>query len=199
MTGQDPVPGVLFIISAPSGAGKTTLISALSNKVPGLVYSISHTTRAPRGDEKNGREYFFTSVLDFKKGIEQGQWAEWALVHDNYYGTSARFLDQAMEEGCFIILDIDVQGAAQIKEKYPGAVTVFILPPSGEALKERLIKRGTDTDEVIQKRLINAIKEIGQQDKFEHIIINDRLEDALSQLESIIKSHGPVPGAEKGL
>jgi len=149
-------PGRLFIVSAPSGAGKSTLCRAIRDRLPDLLYSISYTTRRPRDGEQNGVDYYFIARDEFEKGIDCGQWAEWAEVHDNYYGTSAERLDRCLSGGQDILLDIDVQGMRQIIKKYPAGITIFIMPPSLEVLKERLQSRGTDSAETIALRLKNA-------------------------------------------
>ena len=181
--------GVLFIISAPSGAGKSTLCRAVLNRFSDLVYSVSYTTRSLRGGEQNGVDYHFISKDEFEKGISQGRWAEWAEVHDHYYGTCADFLDGELNAGRDILLDIDIQGAGQILQRYPDSVTIFIMPPSLKALKARLQSRGTDSPEVIAVRLKNAQDEIAQKDVYRHIIINDRLTDAIAELIAIFERY----------
>jgi guanylate kinase len=182
-------PGVLFIISAPSGAGKSTLCRAVLNRFTDLIYSVSYTTRSLRGGEKNGVDYHFIHKDEFEKGITQGRWAEWAEVHDHYYGTCADFLDGELNAGRDILLDIDIQGAGQILQRYPDSVTIFIMPPSLETLKARLQSRGTDSPEVIAVRLKNAQNEIAQKDIYRHIIINDRLTDAVAELIAIFERY----------
>jgi len=182
-------PGVLFIISAPSGAGKSTLCRAVRNRFSDLVYSVSYTTRSPRGGEQNGVDYHFISKDEFEKGIAHGRWAEWAEVHDHYYGTCADFLDGELSAGRDILLDIDIQGTGRILQRNPDAVTIFIMPPSLETLKFRLQSRGTDSPEVIAVRLKNAREEIAQKDIYRHIIINDRLADAVSELVAIFEKY----------
>ncbi|MEE4601479.1 MAG: guanylate kinase [Desulfobacteraceae bacterium] len=182
-------PGVLFIISAPSGAGKSTLCRAVLNRFADLIYSVSYTTRSLRGGEKNGVDYHFIPKDEFEKGITQGRWAEWAEVHDHYYGTCADFLDGELNAGRDILLDIDIQGAGQILQRYPDSVTIFIMPPSLETLKARLQSRGTDSPEVIAVRLKNAQNEIAQKDIYRHIIINDRLTDAVAELIAIFERY----------
>ena len=182
-------PGVLFIISAPSGAGKSTLCRAVLNRFSDLVYSVSYTTRSPRSGEQNGVDYHFIVKEEFEKGIASGQWAEWAEVHDHYYGTSADFLDGELSLGRDILLDIDIQGTRQILQRYPDAVTIFIVPPSLETLKSRLQSRGTDSPEVIAVRLKNARKEMAQKDLYRHIITNDRLADAVAELIAIFEKY----------
>jgi len=181
--------GTLFIISAPSGAGKTTLCQAVLKKFKHMKYSISYTAREPRGNEKNGVEYFFISKEEFIKGIESGKWAEWAEVHGNYYGTSSEILNQAIDAGQNILLDIDVQGKYKILKNYPDAVTIFIMPPDFESLRVRMESRGTDKPEIIDRRMKNAITEIAQKHTYRHIIVNDNLDKALMELTSLIKSY----------
>ena len=181
--------GNLFVLSAPSGAGKTTLCRAIRNRFPEIRYSISHTTRSPRPGEADGVDYFFISVEEFQADIEKGIWAEWAKVHDNYYGTSMAFLNQTLKSGADILLDIDVQGSRQILEKYPDAVSIFIMPPSLEILLQRLRGRGTESGTVIEKRMMNARKEIAQSRFYQYIVVNEDLEDAKQELFSIIQRH----------
>ena len=182
-------PGHLFIISAPSGAGKSTLCRAMRDHFPDLLYSISYTTRSPRKGERNGVDYHFILPDDFEKGISRHRWAEWAEVHGNYYGTSAEFLDNELSAGRDILLEIDVQGTRQILQRYPDGITIFILPPSLEILKQRLQVRGTDSPEVIAVRLANAQKEMVQKDVYRHIVINDLLRDAIEKLATIFEKY----------
>jgi len=182
-------PGHLFIISAPSGAGKSTLCRAMRDHFPDLLYSISYTTRSPRQGEQDGVDYFFITKDDFENGISRHRWAEWAEVHGNYYGTSAEFLDKELSVGQDILLDIDVQGTRQILTRYPGAVTLFIMPPSLEILRQRLEARGTDSPAVIAVRLENARKEMAQKDMYRHIVVNDRLPDATAEMISIFEGY----------
>jgi guanylate kinase len=182
-------PGFLFIISAPSGAGKSTLCDAVLDRFPDLVYSVSYTTRLPRSGEKNGVDYHFIAKDEFEKGIARNRWAEWAEVHDYYYGTSADFLNEELNVGRDILLDIDIQGTRQILQRYPDGVTIFIMPPSLETLKSRLQSRGTDSPEVIAVRLKNARKEMAQKDLYRHIITNDRLTDAVAELITIFENY----------
>ncbi len=181
--------GKLFIISAPSGAGKTTLCKELLKHFKEIRFSISHTTRQPRPEEAEGIDYFFTSEKEFLKGIKNNAWAEWADVHGNYYGTSKEFLDDALSSGSSVLLDIDFQGTMQILKTYPDAVTIFIMPPSIEVLKSRLHYRGTESDEVIEKRLMNAKQEIKKKNLYQYIIINDVLTNAREELFNIINNH----------
>jgi len=180
--------GCLFIVSAPSGAGKSTLCKAALSRFPDLLYSISHTTRKQRDGEKNGVDYYFVSAEEFKRGIESGQWLEWARVHDNYYGTSADFIKKNLARGRSILLDIDVAGARQILSRLSDCITIFIMPPSLAVLKERLEARKTDSPETIATRLKNAEAEIAQKEMYQHIIVNDCLPEAIARLAAIIES-----------
>ena len=182
-------PGHLFIISAPSGAGKSTLCRAMLDQFADLLYSISYTTRSPRRGEKNGVDYYFIPKDGFGQGIERHQWAEWAEVHGNYYGTSADFLDKELSAGHDVLLDIDVQGARQILKCYPDGISIFIMPPSLAVLKQRLEDRGTDSPAVIAVRLDNAQKEMAQKDIYRHIVINDRLSDATTEMTAIFENY----------
>jgi len=184
-----PKRGHLFIISAPSGAGKTTLVKAVLQQFRDMLYSISYTTRNPRAEERDGIDYHFISKQDFKKGIHKGRWAEWAEVYGNYYGTSAEFIEKSLSSGCDILLDIDVQGTLQILKHYPDSVTIFILPPSMNALRKRLEMRGSDSQAVIEKRLFNARKEMTQKKIYRHIIVNDVLSEAIKELSAIFKKY----------
>jgi len=181
--------GILFIISAPSGAGKSTLCRAVLDRFTDLVYSVSYTTRSPRSGEQKGVDYHFIVKDEFEKGIASGRWAEWAEVHDHYYGTSADFLDGELSIGRDILLDIDIQGTRQILQRYPDGVTIFIMPPSLETLKSRLQSRGTDSPEVIAVRLKNAREEMAQKNLYRHIITNDRLTDAVAELIAIFEKY----------
>ncbi len=184
-----PKRGHLFIISAPSGAGKTTLAKAVLQQFTDMLYSISYTTRKPRAEERDGVDYHFVSKEDFKKGIKKGRWAEWAEVYGNYYGTSAEFIEKSLSSGCDILLDIDVQGTIQILKHYPDSVTIFILPPSMNALRKRLEMRGSDSKAVIERRFVNARKEMAQKKLYRHIIVNDKLSAAIEQISAIFKKY----------
>ena len=178
----------LFVISAPSGAGKTTLCKKLLEDFPLIRLSVSSTTRKPRGAEKDGVDYYFLSHEEFQKKIQEDRFAEWALVHGNYYGTSKDVLEQAMNKGFSVLLDIDVQGAEQLRLAFPSeCFRIFISPPSLAELELRLRKRGTDTEEVIQKRLKNAEIEIQEVQKFDAIIMNDSLDRAYSELKLTVE------------
>ncbi len=179
--------GHIFIISAPSGAGKTTLSRAVLDRFHDILYSVSYTTRRPRKGEQDGVDYHFISRSDFKKGIDSNKWAEWAEVHGNYYGTSAEFIDKGLASGHDILLDIDIQGTMQILEQYPDSVTIFIMPPSLDTLRSRLESRGTDSKEVIAKRLESAEKEMAKKNLYQYIIINDRLPVAIERLISVFE------------
>jgi guanylate kinase len=176
----------VFIISAPSGSGKSTLVNRVREIVPGLKFSISYTTRAPRGEEQNGREYFFVPLPDFREMIGQDEFLEHAEVHGNYYGTARRFQREAEQEGKDLLLDIDVQGAAQIKAKLPQAVSIFLLPPNRRELEKRLRARSLDKEKVIQRRLVTADREIENYWKYDYILVNDRLEESVDALKSIL-------------
>jgi guanylate kinase len=184
-----PKRGHLFIISAPSGAGKTTLVKAVLKQFTHMLYSISYTTRKPRPEERDGVDYHFVSKQDFKNGIRKGRWAEWAKVYGNYYGTSAEFIKKSLSSGYDILLDIDVQGTLQILEHYPDSVTIFILPPSLNVLRQRLEMRGSDSKAVIENRLENARKEMAQKKMYRYIIVNDKLSDAIVELSTIFKKY----------
>jgi guanylate kinase len=180
--------GSLFIVSAPSGAGKTTLCRKLVSSLPNLQFSVSYTTRQPRRGEVNDRDYTFISREDFRLMADKGEFIEWAEVHGELYGTSRKRLEELLDSGNDVILDIDTQGAIQIKERYKGGIYIFILPPSLETLKERLKNRMTDSKEEIGKRLGRAIAEIKTFDKYDYVIINDILEDALMEFEAVVIS-----------
>lgn len=180
--------GSLLVITAPSGAGKSTLVKRLREAVETVAFSISYTTRPPRAGEENGREYFFVTVPEFEKMQEDNQFLEWAKVHNNYYGTNRKTIEQALASGKDIILDIDVQGAEQIKQAMPQAVLIFIMPPSFNELSERLRSRNLDNLEVIERRLKGATKEVSCYSTFDYIIINDELEVATAALIAITKA-----------
>jgi len=180
--------GLIFIISAPSGTGKTTLCREILKIVPGLKYSVSYTTRQPRRGERDGVHYSFVSEATFKRMIKKGEFAEWAVVHGNLYGTSIKRLESINKKGYDIILDIDIHGARQLRQRYKEAIGIFILPPSMDALKERLKSRMSESDDVIEKRLERARHEIADYRYYDYIIINDDFKKALKELEGIIIS-----------
>ncbi|MEJ5360392.1 MAG: guanylate kinase [Desulfobacterales bacterium] len=186
MTPEAPRRGRLFILSAPSGAGKTTLRRALLERLPDLAYSVSYTTRPPRATEVEGRDYHFVSREEFQEGIRRGRWAEWACVHGHYYGTSAEDLARELAAGKDVLLDIDVQGAACLVRRFPDSVTVFIEPPSLEELERRLRSRGTDSPEAIALRMRNAVREMAARERYRHVVVNDRLADAVDELVRIL-------------
>ena len=178
--------GLLIVISAPSGTGKTTLCHMLLKEFNNAVFSVSFTTRKPRKGEVNGKDYWFVSKEEFERRIKEGDFLEWAKVYGNYYGTSKSQVLKALKEGKDVILDIDTQGALQVKERFPEAVLIFILPPSFKELENRLRKRGTDPEEVIEKRLKFAKEEIKRARFYDYIVVNDELEVAYFKLKSII-------------
>ena len=176
----------VYIISAPSGSGKSTLVDKAREIVLGLDFSISYTTRPPRGTEQNGREYFFVPRSQFDEMVRNDEFLEYAEVFGNCYGTAKRFLRQAQQGGQDLLLDIDVQGAEQIKRKLPEAVSIFIMPPDRKVLEARLRKRSLDTDEVIQRRLVTASREIENYEKYDYILVNDRLDESIEALRAIL-------------
>jgi guanylate kinase len=182
--------GILYVISAPSGSGKTTLIDEIRKLIPNLQFSISYTTRQPRGSEQNGREYFFINRETFEEMIRGEQFLEYAEVFGNYYGTAKRFLKEAQETGKDLVLDIDVQGEAQVKKRAPEAVSIFILPPSRDVLEKRLRNRslaeGVNSEQVIERRLRAATKEIENYRNYDYILVNDRLETSVDELKAIV-------------
>jgi len=179
-------PGNLFVVSAPSGAGKSSLVNALMELDALVRPSISHTTRAPRGQEKDGREYHFTTVEEFDAMVQANAFVEWANVHGNRYGTSRRAIEERIAGGGDVILEIDYQGAAQIKQAFANAVLIFVLPPSWEELRSRLLRSGEDSAEAIEQRLANAVAEMAQVEKFDFVIINEVFERALFDLKTIV-------------
>ena len=179
---------LICIISAPSGSGKSTLVNELLKLVPDLDFSISYTTRAPRGSEQNGKQYHFVPREEFEQMIRNDDFLEHANVFGNYYGTARRFLQEAKEKKHDLLLDIDVQGAEQMKRELPEAVSIFVLPPDRKTLESRLRKRSEDAEEVIARRLVTATREIGNYDKYDYILINDDLEESIERLQSIVLS-----------
>ncbi|MBX3609165.1 MAG: guanylate kinase [Hydrogenophaga sp.] len=179
-------PGNLFVVAAPSGAGKSSLVKALMELDARVQPSVSHTTRPPRGQEVHGREYFFVSKETFDQMVLQDGFVEWAQVHGNRYGTSKVALEQRMKQGADVVLEIDYQGAIQVKRIFPNAVLIFILPPSWEELRSRLERRAEDSAEVIEVRLQNAATEMAQARQFDFVIINELFERALFDLKAVV-------------
>jgi guanylate kinase len=198
--------GILYIISAPSGSGKTTLVNELRQYVPHLEFSISYTTRSPRGSEQDGREYRFITRGEFENMMERGEFLECAQVFGNYYGTARSVLQHAKEQGHDLLLDIDVQGERQVKQRVPEAVSIFVLPPSRAELESRLRKRsrseGVNSEETIRRRLDTARREIENYPNYDYILINDRLEESVDRLQAIVlgervRRSGKPPCAEE--
>ncbi|MEJ2699340.1 MAG: guanylate kinase [Desulfuromonadales bacterium] len=185
-----PREGILFVISAPSGAGKTSLCKEIIDFFPGLRHSISFTTRQARAGEKEGTDYHFVSPETFEGMVERGEFAEWAEVHGNRYGTSLQTLESAREAGQDILLDIDCQGAAQLKKTCREGVFIFILPPTLLELRQRLEGRNTDSREVIERRIANARGEIGEAVWYDYLVVNDEFSEALEELRAIIVAEG---------
>lgn len=184
--------GLIFVFSAASGAGKNTLINHAKASVPDLVYSISATTRSPRGQEKDGVDYFFLTETEFCRRIAANEFAEWAKVHNHYYGTPRSFIDQTLAAGKHIVMDIDVYGKKMFDAIYPQAIGIFIVPPGMDVLEQRLRGRGTDSDETIRQRLINAKAEMeyaNTQGKYEHTVVNGDLATAKQKVVALISSH----------
>lgn len=180
--------GLLFVISAPSGVGKTTLIRSVRAERPELRFSVSCTTRPPRSEEIPGKDYHFLSREEFLEGIQRNRFLEWAQVHDQYYGTDGEQIQRWLRAGDDVLLDIDVQGACQIRCTYPHAFMIFILPPSLEVLRERLEKRGTESPEQIAGRLTAARRELREAPWYDYIIVNDVLEEAVADLNAVLRS-----------
>lgn len=179
-------PGNLFVVAAPSGAGKSSLVKALMELDAGVQPSVSHTTRAPRGQEFDGREYFFIDDAQFDAMVAENAFLEWAHVHGNRYGTSKSTIEERISQGLDVVLEIDFQGAVQIKRLFANAVLIFILPPSWEELRSRLQRRGEDSAEVIEIRLANAATEMAQAHEFDFVIINQLFDKALFDLKAIV-------------
>ena len=179
-------PGNLFVVAAPSGAGKSSLVKALMELDSRVQPSVSHTTRAPRGQEKHGREYYFASPEEFDSMVAQDAFVEWANVHNNRYGTSKKAIEERMAQGADIVLEIDFQGAIQIKNVFSNAICIFILPPSWEELRSRLQRRGEDQPDTIELRMKNAQDEVSHAGKFDFVIINELFDRALFDLKAIV-------------
>ena len=182
------ISGTLFIVATPSDAGKTTLVSHLLEHDSQVRHSISFTTRAPRNGEQDGREYHFIDVQHFLAMRERGEFAEWAEVHGNFYGTSRHWLEQRMSEGCDMLLEIDWQGAQQMRKQFPEAVSIFILPPSIAELERRLRNRGSDSEDVIARRVAGALGEMRHVAEFDFVIINKDLDVALDELRAAVRA-----------
>jgi guanylate kinase len=194
---QIPVPppsssrrGKLFVIAAPSGAGKTSLVKALLERMPELHVSVSHTTRNKRPTEQHGREYYFVSVPEFESLVEKNEFLEHARVFDNYYGTGCRPVEEQLAKGQDVVLEIDWQGARQVRKALPECKTIFILPPSRQALEERLRNRATDSNEVIERRLRDAVGDMTHSREFDYVVVNDDFEHAVSDLMRIVRGEG---------
>ncbi|MBB3280387.1 guanylate kinase [Mitsuaria sp. BK037] len=181
-------PGNLFVVAAPSGAGKSSLVKALLELDAKLSVSVSHTSRAPRGQEQHGREYLFVTPEEFRTMVDRGEFFEWAQVHDNLYGTSRAAIEARISHGDDVVLEIDYQGALQIKQLFPHAVLIFILPPSWEELKQRLVRRGDTEEAVIAKRMQTAREEVAQAKHFDFVVINAVFETALFDLKAIVQA-----------
>jgi guanylate kinase len=191
--------GSLFIVSSPSGGGKTTLIRRLLDNPPGgkpLRFSVSHTTRPRREGETDGREYHFVTAAQFEEMARHAEFLEHNEVHGNFYGTAKSEVLPRLAAGEDVVLDIDVQGARDIRAAYPAAISIFIVPSSERVLSERLTKRGLDAEDAVRKRLINAAKEIAQAEEFQYLIVNDDLEKASLELESIVRASGLTPARQ---
>ncbi|MEG0141260.1 MAG: guanylate kinase [Comamonas sp.] len=192
-------PGNLFVVSAPSGAGKSSLVRALREFDARVYPSVSHTTRAPRGQEKHGREYYFVSDAEFDAMAANNGFVEWANVHSRRYGTAKKSLEERIQGGTDVLLEIDYQGALQVKNAFPNAVLIFILPPSWDELRARLENRGEDAPEVIELRLKNAAEEMAQVAEFDFVIINELFESALFDLKTIIHAQRLKYAAQRRL
>ncbi|HSD63763.1 MAG TPA: guanylate kinase [Ignavibacteriaceae bacterium] len=184
---MDNSKGILFIVSAPSGAGKTTLVKRILKEFPDIVFSVSATTRKKRLDEKEGEDYFFITEEDFRRNIKKNEFAEWEKFYDYYYGTFKKYLDENLRKGKNVLLEIDVKGALNIKKKYPAAVLIFIMPPNFEELKQRLKNRQTEDEIDYQKRIKRAELELSQKDKFDYFVHNLEIDSAVADLKSLIE------------
>lgn len=180
--------GNLYVVAAPSGAGKTTLVRLLLEREPSVQLSISFTTRAPRPGEQNGREYHFVAVDAFRAMISRDEFLEWAEVHGNFYGTSKKWIGDQLTAGHDVLLEIDWQGAQQVRKLFPEAIGIFVLPPSIDELTRRLVGRGTDAPDVIERRLAAAEAEMRHVGEFDYVIINDQLDQALDDLRAVVRS-----------
>lgn len=179
--------GILLVLAAPSGAGKTTLAHRLLREIPDAFFSVSYTTRPPRGAEQDGVDYRFVDTRTFQEKIDRGQLVEWAQVHDHFYGSPLSAVEQAFSQGGLALFDIDVQGGMSLKAQFPETVLVFVLPPSMQELERRLRERGTDSDDTIRKRLLAARSEIERGVvSFDYLVVNDQLENALQKLKAVV-------------
>lgn len=183
-------PGRLYVIAAPSGAGKTSLVKALMAREPRLRFSVSYTTRKPRANEIDGRDYHFISPDRFQEMIERGEFLEHAQVYDNFYGTGVQAVRDALAAGGLVLLEIDWQGARQVRDRQPDARTIFILPPTRQTLEDRLKARSTDSEAVIQRRLHDARRDIGHWTEFDFVVINDRFDQAVEDLHAVVRERG---------
>jgi guanylate kinase len=197
MPDRSGAPAQLFVISAPSGAGKTSLVKALLERLPGLRVSTSHTTRKPRPNEQEGREYFFVDNHEFNALVDDGAFLEHARVFDNQYGTSREQLEQKLAAGHDVILEIDWQGARQVRAAMPACRSIFILPPSREALRERLNGRKTDSPEVIERRLADAVTDMSRYEEFDYVVVNADFEHAIEDLVQIVSGKGEHLAADR--
>lgn len=178
--------GLLFIVSGPSGAGKGTICKKILSENIGLNYSVSATTRPARPGEKDGANYFFLSLEEFCRTVNEDGFLEWAKIYDNYYGTPRKFVEESLARGRDMILEIDIQGAKQIRAKFPEGIFIFILPPSMEELRNRLVKRGSESEDVLLKRLACAAEELSYANQYDYIVVNDLVEEATNKIKSII-------------
>lgn len=194
---QEPQRGQLFVIAAPSGAGKTSLVRALMQRMPQLKFSISYTTRAQRATERHGHDYFFVDKPTFEQMVERDEFLEYAQVFDNYYGTSRRQVEELLEAGHNVLLEIDWQGARQIRTAMPEVQSIFILPPSRAELERRLRERKTDSAEVIARRLRDSIADMSHWNEFQYVVVNENFERAVDDLASIIAGHGQSLRADR--
>jgi guanylate kinase len=190
-------PGRLYVIAAPSGAGKTSLVKALMEREPRLRFSVSYTTRKPRATEIDGRDYHFITTDRFQEMVERGEFLEHAQVFDHLYGTGVQAVRDSLAAGGLVLLEIDWQGARQVRERLPDARTIFILPPTRRTLEERLHARSTDSDAVIQRRLQDAQRDIGHWNEFDFVVINDRFDQALEDLHAIVRERGDPLAASR--
>ncbi|KAB1443307.1 guanylate kinase [Pseudodesulfovibrio senegalensis] len=196
---RTPRRGLILVICAPSGTGKSTLIARLMEEFPNFGFSISYTTREPRGQEQNGREYHFVSRDCFVAMRSRGEFAEWAEVHGNYYGTATAPVQEMLAQGRDVLFDIDVQGAMQLRKTFEDGEFVFLLPPSRSELERRLRDRGTDSDEAIERRLGNSIGELKQADRFDHWVVNDDLDEAYAELRAVYLAGRTNPALRPGM